>query len=237
VQALTWVLRGVGLISAATVLVGLGAVLLLVSDARWRTALRELSDPAPADAAPDGPVYVLGGSSNRLPLALTLPGVPSPTRPLWVSAPGREGHATLVEHDLSCEHPHVTCVTPYPTSTYGEALALRGLLTEHHDVAPDATVTVVTSTFHVARTRWQLHACALPEGAPGAGIDVVVRSPGAGPAPVDRPRLEAIKLVNAGLRTACRTERSIARSITRSLERTTARGLDAHRDVLRQVVR
>lgn len=202
---------GLAIMLVASVgLVAVGALLLLVSDPTWRTALREIADPAPAAAAADGPVLVLGGSPSRLPLALELPGVPGPTRPLWVSAPGRETLTTLAENGLSCDDVHVTCVTPDPASTYGEALALRALTADlTAALGADVRVTVVTSTFHVARTRWQLHACAAPTGATagtGAGPDVIVMSPGAGPAPEDRPRLEVLKLVNAGLRTSCRFE-------------------------------
>jgi len=205
--AVRGVLRLIVVSMAALGLAAVAALLLLVSDPAWRTALRELAAPAPAAPAADGPVLVLGGSPSRLPLALELPGVPGPTRPLWVSAPGRETLTTLAENGLSCDDAHVTCVTPDPASTYGEALALRALTAAlTADLGADVRVTVVTSTFHVARTRWQLHACAGPTGGAGGGPDVVVMSPGAGPAPEDRPRLEVLKLVNAGLRTSCRFE-------------------------------
>jgi hypothetical protein len=199
--------RIAGGLVAALALTGCAAVLMVVADPGWRTALAELDEPTPAPPAADGPVYVLGGSPLRLPFALELPGVPSPTRPLWVSAPDHETHAVLAASGLSCGDALITCVVPDPASTYGEALALRALTAE---LGSDVEITVVTSTFHVARTRWQLHACAVPversgEGDTGPGIVVV--APGAGPTSTDRPQAELLKLINAGLRTSCRLER------------------------------
>jgi hypothetical protein len=172
--------------------VALGPVLVLapvVSDAAWRTAWREAGSPAPTQALPDGPVMVLGGSPTRLPLALTLPGVPGPSRPLVVSGSAvddwREGGG-------SCGDVHVVCVTPDPSSTFGEALTLDALAT---GFGWDA-VTVVTSDFHVARTRWQFAAC--------TDVAHVVLAPGAGRSAEDRPWQERVKLMNAGIRTACR---------------------------------
>ena len=178
------------LLAGALVAASVLAVGLLASDAHWRTAWDELHDPAPAAAAADGPVLVLGGSGERLPFALTLPDVPGPTRPLWLSA---LDDRALEEHGLSCADPHVVCAQPVPASTYGEALLLARLAAE---LAPGVTVTVVTSTFHVARTRYQFATC--------PGPDVVVVSPAAGTLPGEPDRAELLKLVNAGLRTSCR---------------------------------
>jgi len=177
-----------GLIAVA-VAVAVASVVLLVGDASWRTAWRELADPAPAAALPDGPVMVLGGSPSRLPLALTLPGVPGPSRTLVVSGSAVEDWTA---GGGSCTDPHVVCVVPDPSSTYGEAMALDRLARDNGWEA----VTVITSQAHVARSRWQLDAC--------AEVRTVVVAPGAGPVQLDRPRLERWKLVNAGLRTACR---------------------------------
>ena len=161
----------------------------MVSDAAWRTAWAEAASPAPAAALATGPVMVLGGSPTRLPLALTLDGVPGEERPLVVSAGAVDDWRA---RGGSCDDPHVTCVMPDPSSTYGEALALDALAAAH---GWDA-VTVVTSDFHVARTRWQMAAC--------TDVTTVVVAPGARPFAEDNPRLERLKLVNAGLRTSCR---------------------------------
>jgi uncharacterized SAM-binding protein YcdF (DUF218 family) len=164
---------------------------MLLSDEGWRTAARELADPAPASPAPDGPVLVLGGSDTRLPHALALvEGLPGPTRPLWLSAGTAEQWEAM---GRTCDEPHVVCLTPDPASTYGEALAARRLAA---GMADGEVLTVVTSGFHVARTRWQFAAC--------AGVPTVVVAPGAGPSPDDQAWAELVKLVNAGLRTACR---------------------------------
>jgi len=185
------VLLGLLLIVAAAVAIAVALVLFppMLADPEWRMAWREIAAPAPADALPDGPVMVLGGSPTRLALALTLPDVPGPSRPLVLSA---SVTGDWEARGRSCEAPHVHCVDPDPMSTFGEALTLDRLASEH---GWDA-VTVVTSDFHVARTRWQFSAC--------TDVDVVVLAPGAGPSRDDQPRRERIKLVNAGLRTACR---------------------------------
>jgi hypothetical protein len=182
--------KAVAILVATSALASSLVVGLLASDERWRTAWVELRDPAPAEAAADGPVLVLGGGVGRLPFALTLPGVPGPTRPLWLSA---LDDGALEEHGLSCADPHVVCAQPVPASTYGEALLLARLAS---DLAPEVTVTVVTSTFHVARTRYQFATC--------PGPDVVVVSPAAPTLPGEPDRAELLKLINAGLRTACR---------------------------------
>jgi len=170
-------------------LVPLLVLVPLASDPAWRTAWAEVAAPAPAQALADGPVMVLGGSPTRLPLALTLPGVPGPSRPLVVSGSAVDDWQA---RGGTCADAHIVCVMPEPSSTYGESLALDALAAEH---AWDA-VTVVTSDFHVARTRWQMAAC--------TDVAHVVLAPGAGPSADDQPWLERVKLVNAGLRTACR---------------------------------
>ena len=175
---------------AAVVLVPALALAPLVTDPAWRTAWNEVAAPAPARALPDGPVMVLGGSPTRLPLALSLPGVPGPTRPLLLSASAIDDWRAL---GGSCADAHIVCVMPDPASTYGESLALDTLARER---GWDA-VTVVTSDFHVARTRWQMAAC--------TDVTAVVVAPGSGPSADDSPRQERVKLLNAGLRTACRT--------------------------------
>jgi nitroreductase len=175
---------------AVAVLVPALALVPVVTDPAWRTAWAEVPAPAPARALPDGPVMVLGGSPTRLPLALTLPGVPGPTRPLVLSASAIDDWRA---RGGSCTDAHIVCVMPDPASTYGESLALDTLARER---GWDA-VTVVTSDFHVARTRWQMAAC--------TDVTTVVVAPGAGPSADDDPRLERLKLLNAGLRTACRS--------------------------------
>jgi hypothetical protein len=179
---------------AAVVGASMLAAALLLLDPDWRIALRELGDPAPAAAAAGGPVFVLGGGADRLPFALRLPGVPSPSRPLWVSAHSEEA---LADEGLSCADAHVVCAQPDPASTYGEALLLAMLADAHASVLPaDVAVTVVTSTFHVPRTRYQFATC--------PGPAVVVVAPAAGLMPGERDRGELVKLINAGLRTSCR---------------------------------
>ena len=175
---------------AAAVLVPALALVPVVTDPAWRTAWTEASAPAPARALPDGPVMVLGGSPTRLPLALSLPGVPGPTRPLLLSASAIDDWRAL---GGSCADTHIVCVMPDPDSTYGESLALDTLARER---GWDA-VTVVTSDFHVARTRWQMAAC--------TDVTTVVVAPGSGRSAEDSPRQERVKLLNAGLRTTCRT--------------------------------
>lgn len=176
-------------LALALVLAGAAALTLLLSDATWRTAWREIDAPAPQAALPDGPVMVLGGSPTRLPLALALPGVPGPLRPLIVSASAVDDWRV---QGGTCADAHVICVQPDPGSTYGEALALRALAAAHGWGA----VTVVTSQSHVARSRWQLSAC--------SDVTTIVLAPGAAPSVFDSPRQERLKLVNAGLRTSCR---------------------------------
>jgi len=176
-------------LAAIGVAAGLTLFPSTIADPEWRMAWREVAGPAPADAHPDGPVMVLGGSPTRLALALTLPDVPGPSRPLVLSA---SATGDWEARGGSCAAPHVHCVDPDPMSTFGEALALDRLASEH---GWDA-VTVVTSDFHVARTRWQFSVC--------TDVDVVVLAPGSGPSRDDHPRRERLKLVNAGLRTACR---------------------------------
>ena len=175
---------------AAAVLVPALALAPVVTDPAWRTAWAEVPAPAPERALPDGPVMVLGGSPTRLPLALTLPGVPGPTRPLLLSASAIDDWRAL---GGTCEDAHIVCVMPDPASTYGESLALDTLARER---GWDA-VTVVTSDFHVARTRWQMAAC--------TDVATVVVAPGSGRSAEDSPRQERVKLLNAGFRTACRT--------------------------------
>jgi hypothetical protein len=182
-------LHAVALLGAAVLVASALVLAPLLGDPVWRTAWTEVSAPAARAALPDGPVMVLGGSSTRLPLALELPGVPGPERPLVLSAGAVDDWRA---RGGTCADAHVVCVTPDPSSTYGEALALDALAAEQ---GWDA-VTVITSDFHVARARWQFGAC--------ASVPVAVVAPGAGPSGLDSPWQERIKLVNAGLRTACR---------------------------------
>jgi hypothetical protein len=133
--------------------------------------------------------------------------VPSESRPLVLSASA----ATFFERSgRSCAEPHVLCVSPVPENTYGESLLAGRLMVQHGW----GELTVVTSRFHVARTRWQFGRCvasvrdgAVPTAAvPDVSVpDVSVVVVAASDVSVVWQRVwsERLKLVNALLRYRC----------------------------------
>ena len=84
-----------------------------------------------------GQIMDQGGEAERLLVA-------SWTKPEHVASIGR-----------TCDEPHVWCVQPEPVSTYGEARMIARLA---EDEGWDR-VTVVTSDFHVPRSRWLFERC------------------------------------------------------------------------------
>jgi hypothetical protein len=155
--------------------------------------VRGILDPPVAVDPGTGPVMVLGGDRSRLVFAQDLTAVASTDRPLVLSSSAGE----LWELDgRSCDEPHVTCVTPDPETTYGEALLAQRLAREEGWTR----LTVVTSTFHVQRTRWQFGACvdAAPVtvlGAPSPGGELLTSW---------RVVRETLALARARVRYTCR---------------------------------
>jgi uncharacterized SAM-binding protein YcdF (DUF218 family) len=93
-----------------------------------------------------GPVVVLGGGhGDRFALGRELATSPTPRELVLMAGAGRE----LESAGGSCGDDRVRCVEPEPHNTYGEALAVAALAGEHGWPA----VTVVTSEYHVTRTR------------------------------------------------------------------------------------
>ena len=139
-----------------------------------------------------GPVMVLGGDGSRLEAGLALPDVPSAARELVLSSSAGE---LFVLAGRSCDEPHVLCVAPEPENTYGEALLAAGLAAERGWTA----LTVVTSTFHVQRVRWQFEECA-----PALAVTVVAApSPGGEVLVAWRVVRETLALAQARLRYTC----------------------------------
>ena len=141
-----------------------------------------------------GPVLVLGGDGVRVAGALTLAGVADGERELVLSSSA--GALWELAYGRSCDEPTVVCVTPVPETTYGEALLAGGLASERGW----EDLTVVTSDFHVRRTRWQFAACA-----PGLDVTIVgVVDDAPPPLRLWRAWREALAFANAFARTACR---------------------------------
>lgn len=167
-----------------------GALVVLVTVA---VTVRGILDPPVATDPGVGPVLVLGGDRSRLDLALDLPGVAGPDRPLVLSSSAGE----LWELDGgSCDTPTVRCVRPEPENTYGEALLAERLAVEQGWT----DLTVVTSTFHVQRVRWQFAACVH-----AARVTVVgAPSPGGELLTSWRVVRETLALAQARVRYTCR---------------------------------
>jgi uncharacterized SAM-binding protein YcdF (DUF218 family) len=109
--------------------------------------------PGHADA-----IVVLSGDRNaRLDPAIAL--VRRATAPVLVISGAAEDPRWLKARAL-CRvgrigDARVTCFSPHPYSTRGEARAVARLAAEHHW----GRVVVVTSTFHVTRARMLFHRC------------------------------------------------------------------------------
>jgi hypothetical protein len=132
---------------AAALIVLIGAIL------GQTTAVLTGSTPGSSARVSDlGPVVVFGGKSERMDLALTLPGVDEGTRLLVASAGAAHD---LVASGRDCAAPFVQCVVPDPYTTRGEAALVASL------AADDGwtEVTVVTSWWHVHRASLHLRAC------------------------------------------------------------------------------
>ena len=101
----------------------------------------------------DGPVVVLGGGGGeRLQAALHLVGEPGPGRELVLSEGAYSEWEVL---GRSCREESVTCFDPQPANTFGEAVTVAELARERGwDRVP-----VVTSDYHVTRSRLYFHRC------------------------------------------------------------------------------
>ncbi|MFA9432856.1 ElyC/SanA/YdcF family protein [Egicoccus sp. AB-alg2] len=99
----------------------------------------------------DGPVAVLGGDPERLAAGLALSGVPG-ERDLVLSAGSEYDYGRL---GGDCDEPRVWCLRPVPESTWDEARGVAALARDRGW----SQITVVTSDFHVTRTRLLMHRC------------------------------------------------------------------------------
>lgn len=173
-------------VAVATLLVVLALVVLVGVSVRGILAPPVTADPG------TGPVMVLGGDGSRLEAALALAAVPSEARELVLSSSAGE---LFVLAGRSCDEAHVACVMPVPENTYGEALVAAEL-----GAARDwDALTVVTSTFHVQRVRWQFAHCA-----PDLAVTVVAApSPGGEVLVAWRVVRETLALARARLRYTC----------------------------------
>ena len=132
----------------------LAAVLVLVLLAGPGTFAATMALPRSDAPFDSGPIVVLGGGeAHRIGGAGQLPGVGQrPDRLLIASWTTPEAVATI---GRSCDEPHVWCVQPEPVSTYGEARTVaRWAAEQGWD-----RVTVVTSDYHVPRSRWLFEQC------------------------------------------------------------------------------
>lgn len=109
--------------------------------------------PPTGEPLPDGPVVVLGGGEGeRLVAALDLVGEPEVGRELVLS----EGASAEWESmGRTCRVDEVRCIEPRPGNTYGEALTVARLARERGW----PRLTVVTSDYHVTRTRLYFDRC------------------------------------------------------------------------------
>jgi hypothetical protein len=100
----------------------------------------------------EGPVVVLGDDPRRVEWALeTLPG-PSDQRELILSHPNESAVEDL---GAGCALTSIRCVRPVPVSTWGEAQEVATLA--HAEGWLE--VTVVTSRFHLSRSRLLFERC------------------------------------------------------------------------------
>jgi uncharacterized SAM-binding protein YcdF (DUF218 family) len=103
--------------------------------------------PPAGEAFPTGPVVVLGGGTgDRVELGIELVTSSTERRELVLSADAAED---AEEAGHGCEARGVRCVVPEPEGTFMEASMITTLAREEGW----ETVTVVTSEYHVTRTR------------------------------------------------------------------------------------
>jgi hypothetical protein len=114
--------------------------------------LRDFLLPQPERPLTDGPVFVLGGSPERVDVAMTLLPEPSPDRPLVLSHHAADQYEAM---GGSCDTVPVRCIRPQPMSTWGEAQAAAAMA----EAEGWPAVTVVTDDFHLARTRLLMRRC------------------------------------------------------------------------------
>ena len=121
----------------------------------------------PTDDAPfpDGPIVVLGGGAGeRLAAGLAIRREDR-DRPLIVSASAIDDWR---DTGGRCTPEEVVCLTPEPVNTFGEAVTVSRLVDEQGW----GHITVVTSDFHVTRTRWLFDRCVgVPVRVVGAPTD------------------------------------------------------------------
>jgi hypothetical protein len=133
----SWLAR-VGLVLLLAALVGLAWLFV------W---------PPQGRALPEGPVVVLGGGAgDRLALGLDIVEEAGGDRELVLSDTAADRWERA---GGDCARPRVHCLRPDPQNTFGEARATSLLVDERGWTE----VTVVTSEFHVTRSRLYFHRC------------------------------------------------------------------------------
>lgn len=109
----------------------------------------------PPDGTPyeEGPVVVLGGGADtRLRTALELVGEPRAGRELVLSEGAYSEWEVL---GRSCGEEAVRCFDPQPPNTFGEAVTFADIARERGW----ERATVVTSDYHLTRSRLYFHRC------------------------------------------------------------------------------
>jgi len=183
-------------------LLGLGVLAVALLTLRAVTAeLVLVRDPvlesARTGATPlaSGPVMVLGGNLTRVEVALALDAVRVEGRELIASADAADD---LVLLGRDCDEPGIRCVVPDPSSTRGEARLAARLAAEEGWPG----LTVVTSRWHLHRTRLHFEAC----------LDIPLAIVAVGPSALEDPSVperriqwrEGFGALDARLRPECR---------------------------------
>jgi uncharacterized SAM-binding protein YcdF (DUF218 family) len=153
------------------------------------------SDRSAATPLPSGPVLVLGGNRTRVEVALALDAVRVEGRELIASADAADD---LVLLGRDCDEPGIRCVVPDPSSTRGEARLAARLAAEEGWPG----LTVVTSRWHLHRTRLHFEAC----------LDIPLAIVAVGPSTLEDPSVpqrriqwrEGLGALDARLRPECR---------------------------------